>query len=59
MESKTCPNCGNTSYSAGAIKWICPYCKKDISDVKINESLQEQENVIYIRNIKDKNKKKL
>ncbi len=36
MKSKTCPNCGKTSYSASDKPWVCPYCDKDISEVKVN-----------------------
>ncbi len=31
MYQKTCPVCGNKSYSASEKKWICPYCGSDIS----------------------------
>ena len=35
MVKKTCPYCGKDSYSAGDdYKWICPHCKKDITDVE-------------------------
>ncbi|NLP36497.1 MAG: hypothetical protein GX357_02465 [Firmicutes bacterium] len=37
MPYKICTYCGKTSYSAAdspSIKWLCPYCNKDISHVK-------------------------
>jgi hypothetical protein len=37
MPYKICIYCGKTSYSAAdspGVKWLCPYCNKDISHVK-------------------------
>jgi len=32
---KTCPYCSEDSYSAsGAGNWVCPYCNKNITDVR-------------------------
>lgn len=37
MVSKTCPKCKGKSYSASDRgKWIYPYCKEDLSKIKIN-----------------------
>jgi ribosomal protein L37AE/L43A len=31
---KECPNCDGISYSSCKKgKWICPYCKEDLSDI--------------------------
>ncbi|GBF33811.1 hypothetical protein DCCM_2922 [Desulfocucumis palustris] len=34
MYKKTCPNCAGDSYSASSARWICPYCKTDLSRQK-------------------------
>lgn len=33
MLKKTCPNCKTISYGSSNTPWICPKCKKDISNV--------------------------
>ncbi len=32
--SKKCPECKGKSYSASKRKWTCPYCGKDLNEVK-------------------------
>jgi phage FluMu protein Com len=40
MVSKTCPYCNKISYSgAGYGQWKCPYCKKDLTHIKVNENV--------------------
>jgi len=48
MISKTCPHCGGTSFSAGAVPWICPYCGKTIEEEKeTNEGSEVMPSDIY------------
>lgn len=37
MKTKTCPQCNQTSHSAGAVPWICPHCGADITEVPEDE----------------------
>ncbi len=35
MPYKVCPHCQGKSYSASSLgKWICPYCRRDISKTR-------------------------
>lgn len=46
MPYKICTYCGKASYSAAespSVKWLCPYCDKDISHVEGLTSLPRKE----------------
>ncbi|MFW6008339.1 MAG: hypothetical protein ACOCP8_03645 [archaeon] len=39
MYSKLCIKCKNKSFSSCKRgKWVCPYCRKDLSGVKVGEN---------------------
>ncbi|WP_236404798.1 hypothetical protein [Microaerobacter geothermalis] len=45
MMVKTCPHCGEDSYSSVTIQttWICPCCESDISEIG-SEVAEDQKN---------------
>ena len=47
-KKKKCPNCKRYSYSKRKVKWICPYCVTDLSDVKAEVAKQMVEMKINI-----------
>lgn len=43
MYRKNCPQCKGDSYSASSGKWICPYCRADLSSQKFFPAVSEPE----------------